>query len=421
MAQSIAARRALLGSAGVRRGGELSSEEARWLAIDAQGLGRPRPSGPVGRRHLRGAIGNAGLLQLDAINVLARTQFLVLFSRLGSYDVARLHDMTGPGGELFEYWGRMASLLPTAHQPLFRWRMEQYATYGDGPKYAARRLAWQEAHAGYIAAVLREVRDRGPLRASQLSDPRRRDGEWWGRRSVGRQALEFLFTNGELAAWRTAAFERVYDLPERVIPAAVLSQPTPPVDEAHRRLLALSARSLGVATISDLAGYYLLKQKTAKARVAELLDTGELVEVAVEGWGDTAYMLQNVRLRRPTRQHATLLSPFDSLIWERTRTRRLFGFDYRIEVYTPAPLRTYGYFVLPLLQGDQLVARLDLKADRKTSTLGVASAFIEPGADPDSVAAAAATELDALRGWLELGGIAVERRGNLAGRLRRAM
>jgi len=259
----------------------------------------------------------------------------VLFSRLGSYDVARLHDITGPGGELFEYWGRMASLLPMGHQPLFRWRMARHGPYGDGPTRVARRQAWQDANAGYIASVLEEVRERGPLRASQLSDPRRRDGEWWGRRSVGRQALEFLFTKGELAAWRTTGFERVYDLPERVIPAAILSQPTPPTDEAHRRLLALAAGSLGVATLGDLASYYLVKQQPAKARVAELLDAGELVEVTVEGWRDNAYMLPNARPRPPARQHATLLSPFDSLIWERSRTRRLFGFDYRIEVYTP--------------------------------------------------------------------------------------
>jgi uncharacterized protein YcaQ len=398
----------------------LSSEEARWLAVDAQGLGRPRPNGPVGRRHLRTAIEGAGLLQLDAINVLARTQFLVLFSRLGTYDVARLHAMSGPGGELFEYWGRMASLLPMARQPLFRWRMVEHGPYGSSPTYAVRRQAWQEAHAGYIASILEEVRDRGPLRASQLTDPRRRDGEWWERRSVGRQALEYLFTRGELAAWRTAGFERVYDLPERVIPDAVLSLPTPPIEEAHRRLLVLAARSLGVGTIGDLAGYYLIKQRSAKARISELLEAGQLVEVTVEGWRDAGYMLPNVRLRRPTRRNATLLSPFDSLIWERNRTSRLFGFDYRIEVYTPAPDRTYGYFVLPLLLGDQLVARLDLKADRKTSTLRVAGAFLESGADPEDVVAAAVTELDALREWLQLRNLSVARRGNLAAQLRRA-
>ncbi len=403
----------------MRRGSELSSEEARWLAIDAQGLGRPRPKGPVGRRHLRTVMSAVGLLQLDAINVLARTQFLVPFSRLGSYDIARLHEMTGPDGELFEYWGRMASLLPMAHQPLFRWRME-HGSYSDGSIHVARRQAWEAAHADYIASILREVRDRGPLAASQLSDPRRRDGEWWDRRSVGRQALEFLFTNGELAAWRTAGFERVYDLPERVIPETILSQPTPSVDEAHRRLLGLAAQSLGVATVGELAGYYRIKIKAAKLRVAELLDAGELIEVTVEGWRDAGYVAAGTKLRRPTREHATLLSPFDSLIWERSRTRRLFGFDYRIEVYTPEPDRKYGYFVLPLLLGDQLVARLDLKADRKTSTLRVGAAFIEPGADEDAVAAAAAAELDALREWLLLEDVAVARKGTLAAALRRA-
>jgi uncharacterized protein len=405
----------------VRRDAELSSQEARWLAVEAQGLGRPRPASPVTRRHVRTAIGAVGMVQLDAINVVARTQFLVLFSRLGAYDVARLHSMTGPGAELFEYWGRAAALLPVIHQPLFRWRMAQHGPYGARPTYAARLQAWQEAHADYIASILHEVRDRGALSASQLSDPRRRNGEWWGRRSVGRQALEFLFTRGDLAAWRTANFERVYDLPERVIPAAVLAQPTPPVDEAHRRLLAMAARSLGVGTLSDLASYYLVEQKTARARVAELVDAGELLEVAVDGWRDAAYIVPGTRPRRPTRNRATLLSPFDSLIWERSRTQRLFGFHYRIEVYVPGPDRTHGYFVLPLLLGEQLVARLDLKADRKASTLRVAGAYLEPTADVPTVAAAAAIELRALGDWLGLDNVAVARRGNLATALRRAI
>ena len=248
----------------MRRTSELSIDEARRLAVNAQALGRRRPKGPVGLRHLRTAIGAVGLLQLDAINVLARTQFLVLFSRVGSYDIARLHSMTGPGGELFEYWGRAASLLPVAHQPLFRWRMEVHGPYAGSALFAARRQAWQEAHAEYITSILHEVRERGALSASQLTAPRRRNGEWWDRRSVGRQALEFLFTKGELAAWRTASFERVYDLPERVIPPAVLSQPTPPLDEAHRRLLALAARSLGVATLADLANYYLISKESPR-------------------------------------------------------------------------------------------------------------------------------------------------------------
>jgi hypothetical protein len=399
----------------------LSNREARWLAIDAQGLGRTRPKAPPGKRQLRAAIGAIGQVQLDAINVLERTQFLVLFSRLGAYDVSRLHDLTGPGGELFEYWGHAASLLPMAHHPLFRWRMEQHGPVGDSPTYTARREAFRRANARYIDAVFAEVRERGPLTAAQLTDPRRRNGEWWDRRSLGRVVLEYLFAKGELAGWRGASFERVYDVPERVIPGAVLAHPTPPADDAQRQLLVLAASALGVATAGELANYYVIRPKVAKTRVAELVESGELVEVAVEGWKDTGYTIPNARPKRPTREHATLLSPFDSLIWERSRALRLFGFDYRIEVYVPEPDRKYGYFVLPLLLGDELVARFDLKADRKASVLQVRGSYAEPGADPVVVAAAAAGELDVLREWLGLDTISFARRGNLALALGRAL
>jgi len=405
----------------LRAGSELSSQEARWLAIGAQGLGQPRPKGPIRTRHLRSAISTVGQLQLDAINVVQRTQFLVLFSRLGAYDVEMLHGMTGPQGELFEYWGHAVSLLPAAHHPLFRWRMEQSGTYGDSPTRSARREAFREANAEYIDRVFREVRDRGALTAGQLADPRRRNGEWWDRRSFGRVTLEYLFMRGELAGWRTSNFERVYDLPERVIPDAVRALPTPRADEAQRRLLVLAARSLGVATQRDLANYYVIKPGVAKQRTAELVEAGELVQVTVDGWNDTAYAVPGARPKRPTRAHATLLSPFDSLIWERSRALRLFGFDYRIEVYVPEPKRKHGYFVLPLLLGDQLVARFDLKADRQASVLQVRGSYVETGADANAVAAAAATELDALRGWLQLDGVVIARRGDLAAALWRAI
>jgi uncharacterized protein YcaQ len=405
----------------VRAGSDLSSVEARWLAVGAQGLAQPRPKGPIRKRHLRSVISGVGQLQLDAINVVQRTQFLVLFSRLGAYDVDMVHDMTGPQGELFEYWGHAVSLLPAAHHPLFRWRMEQSGTYGDSPTRSARREAFREANADYIDRVFREVRDRGALTAGQLADPRRRNGEWWDRRSFGRVTLEYLFMRGELAGWRTSNFERVYDLPERVIPDAVRALPTPPADEAQRRLLALAAHSLGVATQRDLANYYVIKPSVAKQRTAELVDAGELVEVTVDGWTETAYAVPTARPKRPTRTKATLLSPFDSLIWERSRALRLFGFDYRIEVYVPEPKRKHGYFVLPLLLGDQLVARFDLKADRKASVLQVRGSYVETGADANAVAASAATELDALRGWLQLDGMVIARRGDLASALRRAV
>jgi uncharacterized protein YcaQ len=369
---------------------------------------------------LLSTIAALGQLQLDAINVVQRTQFLVLFSRLGAYDVGRLHDMTGPGGELFEYWGHAVALLPVAHHPLFRWRMEQSGTYGESPTRIARWAAFREANAEYIDNVFREVRDRGPLTAGQLADPRRRDGEWWDRRSFGRVTLEYLFLRGELAGWRTASFERVYELPERVIPDEVRALPTPPADEAQRQLLLIAARSLGVATMRDLAGYYVINPKLARQRVAELVAAGELVEVSVEGWSEAAYTLPNARARRPTRATATLLSPFDSLIWDRSRALRLFGFDYRIEVYVPEPRRKYGYFVLPLLLEDQLVGRFDLKADRKASVLQVRGSYVEPGVAVSRVATAAAGELDALREWLQLDGMVIARRGNLATALRKA-
>ena len=393
--------------------------EARWLALQAQGLAGPRPAGPVGRRHVRAVFDRIGVIQLDAINVVERTQYLVLFSRLGPYDKGLLQQLCGPGGELFEYWAHVASLVPMATQPLYRWRMQRWST--GGSVVEERRAVWELSEAAYVAAVLDEVRERGALTASMLSDPRRRDGEWWGRRSVGRLALESLYTQGRLAAWRSPSFERVYDLPERVIPAEVLAAPTPAPEEADRRLLILAAGALGVATARDLADYYRIRPGPARLRLAELVEAGELVPVAVAGWPEPAYLRPGTRPRRPRRHHATLLSPFDSLIWERSRTLRLFAFDFKIEVYVPAPQRRYGYFVMPLLLGDELVARFDLKADRRGSALLVPAAHLEPGADPGPVAEMAAAELDALRSWLGLDRVVVGRRGTLATALRRTM
>ena len=398
----------------------LSSREARWLALEAQGLGRPRPRA-TDRRRLLALVGELGVVQLDAINVLERTQFLVPWSRLGPYRRDDLHAISGREGALFEYWGHAASLLPIASQPLFRWRMESFHGTLGGPAYTKRWREWGEAHAAYVASVLAEVCERGPLAAAELRDPRRRDGEWWERRSVGRQALEYLFARGELAAWRNPGFERVYDLPERVIPREVLARPSPRPEDAQRQLIAASARALGVGTSSDLADYYRIPLREAAARVAELVEAGELERVSVEGWREPAYVPRRVRPRRPERTGATLLSPFDSLIWERKRTQRLFGFDYRIEVYTPEPRRRYGYWVMPLLLGDALVARLDLKAERRAARLRVQGAYLERGQRSRDVAPAAAAELRALAEWLGLAQVSVGRRGDLAPALRAAL
>jgi len=400
----------------------LSLGEARWLALHAQGLGRTRPSARCGRAALRSMLQSVGTLQLDAIRVVDYTQFLVPWSRLGAYDRDALHAMGGPGGDLFEYWGHAASLQPVDAQPLFRWRMQRFVNGSSyGPAAAARVEAWRQSHADYIAAVHAEVAERGPLSAGQLRDPRRNTGTWWARRSTGREALEWLFGRGELAAWRTPSFERVYDLPERVIPVEILARPTPSLEDAQRQLLVRSARALGVATLPDLADYFRLRVPEARPRVAELVEAGELVPVSVEGWRERAYTPAGARPRAPTREHASLLSPFDSLVWERSRAQRLFGFDYRIEVYTPEAARRYGYYVLPLLLGDALVARLDVRNDRAASALCVPGAYLESGHDAGRVAEAAAHELRALASWIGLERVAVGRRGNLAGALRAAL
>jgi uncharacterized protein YcaQ len=391
----------------------LSGREARWLAIAAQGLARPRPR-RVDAGHIAAMVTTLGAVQLDAVNVLERTQFVVLFSRLGTYEQSSVHDLTGPNGVLWEYWGHAASLMPAENEPLFRWRYAIGGTYVPGRTVQARVDAWVEANADYLAAVMKQVEARGPLTAKQLDDPRRRAGEWWEARSVGRQALAWLAGRGRLATWRSPAFESVYDLPERVLPAEVRQQRTPTVEDAHRALVRRAAQASGVGTLKDLAGYFMLQPRTVKPVLAELVRRGELVEVEVDGWAEVAYMPAGMPPTRPTRRTATVLSPFDSLIWDRPRTRRLFGFDYRIEVYVPERHRVFGYYVLPLLLGDRLVGRVDVKADRKASVLRVLGAFAENGVDRSSVAHATAAEVHALANWLHLDGVAIARRGDLA-------
>jgi hypothetical protein len=393
---------------------ELSAAEARWLAMAAQGLdkARPRSAVPVGRARLRGLLDQLGTIQLDAVNVVARTQLLVPFSRLGPYQPDHLFSLSGPGRTWFEYWGHEASLLPVELYPLFKWRMALQHRHW---------IAWEKANRRYLAAVLAELSERGPLSAGQLSDPRRRDGEWWGRRSDGRIALEYLFRDGTVAAWRTANFERVYDLAERVIPPEVLAGSGPEPDEAQRQLLLRSARSLGVGDAADLANYFVLPIVKARQLVAELAEDGRLVPVRVQGWKQPGFTLPGATVHRPRRVEATLLSPFDSLIWRRQRTLRLFDFTYRIEIYVPQPKRQHGYHVLPLLLGDRLVARFDLKSDRQARRLLVSGAYGEPGADLAAIAEPAAAELIRLATWLGLDGVKVGTRGDLAPFLRKAV
>jgi uncharacterized protein len=371
---------------------DLSAAEARRVALAAQGFDRPRVSTP---RAVRATVERLGLVQIDSVNVLERAHYLPLFSRLGPYDRDALDRLAHYAPRrLFEYWGHEASLIPVTTQPLLRWRMERAFRDAWG---GMRRIA--EERPELVEQVLAEVRDRGPIPASAVEEGPRRKGPWWDWSDVKR-AFEFLFWSGRITSARRRGFVRQYDLPERVLPREVLAAPTPPVEEAQRGLLRIAARAMGVATESDLRDYFRLPAKDAAPRVAELVEAGDLVALRVEGWRQTAYLHREARVPRAIDARC-LIGPFDSLIWERPRVERLFGFRYRIEIYVPAPQRVHGYYVLPLLLGDRLVARVDLKSDRQAGVLRVQAAHLEPSA-PQHAHEALREELELLAGWLGL-------------------
>jgi uncharacterized protein len=387
----------------------LSLSQARRIALYAQGFGDRRPAGKVDRRHVRRVFDRVDLIQIDSVNVLVRSQELPLFARLGPHPRDALARMTADA-ELFEYWCHEASLLPMSHWPLLGWRMQR-PIEDFWPSMAKQMTAELKV---YIESVYEEVRDRGPLTAGDLSDPGPKDkgGMWnWNR---GKRALEYLFWSGRITARRRSRdFARLYDLTERMIPAEILAAPVLSEADSRRELLVRAARSLGVGTLRDLADYHRMNIPKCRPVVADLVEDGRLIPVTVEGWKDPAYLHPDAYLPRWTRARA-LLSPFDSLVWERARTERLFGFYYRIEIYVPPPKRVHGYYVLPFLLGDRLVGRVDLKADRAASRLLVQAAHIEPWAHPHEVVEPMAEELALMAGWLGLDGVTVVPRGELA-------
>ena len=358
-----------------------------------------------------------GVVQIDSVNVLVRSHYMPMFSRLGAYDTTSYDTLAHRGPRaLFEYWGHEASLLPVALQPLFRWRMARAREHAWG---RMKRIARERPT--FVSDVLAIVRDTGPISASEieLGKPKTKTGWWeW---SDAKTAIEWLFWSGAVTSARRRGFERLYDLPERVLPARVLAAPTPDERDASRLLVDRAARAMGVATESDLRDYYRLPLASARAAVGELVEAGRLTRVSVEGWTKPGYVHEDAPRRSkidPAR--AALLSPFDSLIWFRERTQRMFGMTYRIEIYVPQPKRVHGYYVLPFLLGDQLVARVDLKADRAASTLRVQASHAEPGAAKPRVAAALIGELRRLATWLGLEHVDIVRRGDLAASLARA-
>lgn len=380
---------------------KLSADAARRIALAASGFGIGRPETANGR-HIQRCIERLRLLQIDSVNVLVRAHYLPLFSRLGNFDRSMLdRSAWGRRSErrLFEFWAHEASLLPLDIQPLLRWRMQRMANDDGNGKGKLR--TFRRANKAFIDEVRREISDRGPLAASELSNGGPARGAWWGW-SDGKLAVEWLFFAGEVTtATRRGTFERVYDLTERVLPAAIRSLPTPSEKDAHRELLRLSARALGVATEYDLRDYFRLGVAETKACLAELVESGDLLPVTVEGWDRPAYL--DPQARQPRRIDArALLAPFDPLVWERDRTHRIFDFFYRIEIYTPLAKRTYGYYVLPFLLGDRLVGRVDLKADRMNSRLLVHAVHVEDGVDRRKIEGPLREELRLMADWLGL-------------------
>nr|WP_204920165.1 crosslink repair DNA glycosylase YcaQ family protein [Microlunatus panaciterrae] len=402
----------------------MSRAQARRVALAAQGFGHPshraRPGREVGPRDVQAVTSRLGQFQIDSINVVTRAHFVPLYSRLGPYDPALLERAAHRRPRrLFEYWGHAASLIDVNLQPLLRFRMQAgFRDVWPRVEAVAREQPW------LVDWVREQVAERGPVSARQLEpDPVRVRTHWGWNWSAVKTVLEWLFYTGEItSAYRNPQFERVYDLPENVLPKHVLQAPSPTPQESVRGLVRHAATALGVASELCLRDYFRTRPDLTRAAIDELVESGELVPVRVEGWDRPTYLWHRAAVPRTIEAHA-LLCPFDSLVFERARLEKLFDFFYRIEIYVPEPKRVHGYYVYPLLFGDRFVARTDLKADRTAGVLRVQSAWAEQGTglSPAVTAEVLATELATLARWLGLGSIVVSPRGDLAEPLQAAV
>lgn len=376
----------------------LSGPEARRIALRSQGFGRAAATGTNAAQKLMRVFDRIGLVQIDSVNVIVRSHYFPVFSRIGAYDRSVLERLVWEkrGRKLFEYWGHEASLIPLTLHPLFRWRMAR-AERGEGTWGSIATIARDKPD--FVKAILREVEQRGPLASGDIAEHRSTGGGWWGWSDV-KVALEYLFWSGLVTTAKRRNFERLYDLPGRVFPADVLAATTPDEPTAKRELLRLASRALGVGTRLDLRDYFRL-DIDANERIDELVESGDLLPVAVDGWKQQAFLARDVVVPRRIDARA-LLSPFDSLVWERSRDRRIFAFDYRIEIYTPAAKRVHGYYVLPFLHGDRLAARVDAKSQRETGELDVIAIHYEDARPTIDLRDDLHAALRALASWLGL-------------------
>lgn len=398
----------------------LAAAQARRIAVAAQGFTDRKPSAAVTRAHLKRLISRIQVLQLDSVSVAVRAHYAPVFSRLGPYDrtvldrAAWSHSARSPR-LLVEYWAHEAALMAVEDWPLLRWRMRQWP-HGRWGSAIVR------ANPQLVTGVTAAVGELGPATAGQIEEHlaaasgRAGKGPWWNR-SDTKWVAEALFASGVLTTATRAGFARHYDLVENVLPPQVLAVEVDD-EEAIRELVRRAAGALGVATEADLRDYFRLSAAQVKPAIATLVAAGELEPVAVEGWDAAAYLRAGQSIPRTDRGTA-LLCPFDPLIFFRPRVQRLFDFFYRIEIYTPAPKRQYGYYVWPFLLDGELVGRVDLKADRQQGALHVVGAFAEAGQSRARVAKALVAELTSMASWLGLSGVSVGERGDLAAELRR--
>ena len=384
----------------------VSVSQARRIALAAQGFGKP-PTAAVGTRQLNLAIDRLGLLQIDSVNVFERSHYLPLFARLGAYDRSTLDRLTFAGkGRYLEYWAHEAAIIPVESWPLFRWRMEDFR------RKDANGDSWASAHAGILDWLRSELAVKGPLAASAVEhDANKRSGPWWGWSDV-KSGLEILFRWGEVVSAGRTKFERVYGLAEHILPSDIATRHVA-VSDAHKQLVEHAARAHGIATTSDITDYFRLKNVPVAPILRELADEGVVREVQVPGWRQPAWIHRDARSPRRV-DAAAILSPIDPVVWHRDRAERLFDFHYRIEIYTPADKRMFGYYSLPILIDEAIVGRIDLKNDRKAGILRVQSAWHEPHADPAVVAERLAPVLHRTLEWQGLSDIAVKDRGTLA-------
>ncbi len=398
---------------------ELSLKQARRLALAAQGFTGRQPPATVKAIHVTQLISRLGVLQIDSVNALVRSHYLPLFSRLGHYSPTLLDQAAWSQGRhrrLFEYWGHEASLLPIELYPLMRWRMRR-AAQGEGIYQGLARFGREQQPA--IARVLQAVRERGALGAGSLSTRQEKAGPWWDW-SVEKQALEWLFAAGEVTVAGRRGFERLYDLPERVLPMTLLDQPDISEADAQRGLLLHAASALGVGTEKDLRDYFRQDPQPSRTLLAELVEAGELERVQVQGWKHKAFCLPDCKVPRKVTASA-LLSPFDSIVWERSRTERLFDFRYRLEIYTPQDKRVYGYYVLPFLHNERIAARVDLRSERAAGRLAVHAVHEEQTGLDEEGMQALADNLRQLANWLGLARIQINCQRDSGARLASAL